>query len=174
MSTDYLVTGEFTSIEQTIGAVKSLREEGLDDKMDVYSSFPDHHLEDAIYEGKKRSPVRMFVFLGGLTGCLGAFLFTSWMSVDYPLRVGAKPLISFPSFVIIAFECTILLGALSNITSMFFFSRLPNIFRPAGYRPQFSAGTFGISLRVPKDDAEDVTKKLESYGAEEVEAVYVR
>lgn len=174
MSTDYLVTGEFTSLDTTIAAVKSIRKEGLDDSMDVYSSFPDHDLEDAIYEGKRRSPVRMFVLLGGLTGCIGAFIFTSWMSIDYPIRVSAKPLISFPAFVVIAFECTILLGALSNITSMFHFSRIPNIFRPAGYRPHFSAGHFGISIRVPKEDADEVKKKLESYGAEEVEAVYVR
>ena len=174
MATEYLVTGQFSSVEKTIEAVKALREAGLDDSMDVYSSFPNHDLEDAIYEGKKRSPVRRFVLLGGLTGCLGAFLFTSWMSVDYPIRVSAKPLISFPAFVVIAFECTILLGALSNITSMFHFSRIPNLFRPAGYRPVFSEGHFGISVRVSKDTSDEVKQKLESFGAEEVEAVYVR
>jgi hypothetical protein len=174
MSSDFVVTGQFSSVNQTISAVKSLRADGHEDNMDVYSSFPDHHLEDAIYEGRKRSPVRLFVLLGGLTGCLGAFLFTSWMSIDYPLRVSAKPLVSFPAFIVIAFECTILLGALSNIGSMFHFSRIPSFFRPAGYRPVFSEGHFGISVRVPKEKSAELEKKLGSLGAEEVEAVYVR
>ena len=127
-----------------------------------------------MYRGKVRSPVRMFTLLGGLTGCLGAFLFTSWMSVDYPLRTSAKQLISIPAFVVIAFECTILLGAIFTLLSMFGFSRVPNIAPSYGHRPEFSEGRFGLSVRVAESDMEAVKLELQSCGAEEVETQYVR
>ena len=154
MASDYLVIGHFNFLDKAVGAIEELREKGLDDDFEVFSPFPNHDLEDAIYEGKRRSPVRMFTLLGGVTGCLGAFLMTCWMSVDYPIRVSAKPLISIPAFVVVAFECTILLGAIFTLLSMFHFSRIPNITKTPGYRPNFSDGTFGITLKTAKGEAE--------------------
>lgn len=171
---DYLVTGQFTKVHDTIAAVRALREGGHDKYLEAFSPFPDHHLEDELYRGKPRSPVRIIVLLGGIIGCLGAFLFTSWMSIDYPLRVSAKPLVSIPAFVIVAFECTILLGGILNFLSMFHFSRIPLLFKPAGYRPVFSEGHFGLSVRVGKEESEEVGRTLSELGAEEVEVRYVR
>ncbi|MCB0322324.1 MAG: DUF3341 domain-containing protein [Bdellovibrionales bacterium] len=171
---EYVVTGEFGNVKDAIAAVRAMRAAGHEDRLEVFSPIPEHHLEEALYEGRKRSPVRRFVLLGGLTGCLGAFLFTSWMSVDYPLRVSAKPLISIPAFVVIAFECTILLGGISNLLSMFHFSRVPSLFRPVGYRPVFSEGHFGVSVRASKEQGEEIGSRLSELGAEGVEVKYVR
>jgi hypothetical protein len=72
------------------------------------------------------------------------------------------------------FESTILLGALATFLSVFILCRLPSFFRPPGYEPVFSEGTFGVTVRVPKDDAEDLKSRLEQCGAHKVEVSYVR
>ena len=172
MGADYCIIGHFDNPSTATAAISMLRKEGHEDDMSYYSPFPDHHLEDAQYQGKKRSPVRRFTLLGGLTGCLGAFLFTSWMSIDYPIRVSAKPLVSVPAFIIIAFECTILLGALFTLLSMFHFSRIPGFRRPSTYRPVFSEGTFGVVICAEKEKGDALKNRLMELGAREVEAQY--
>lgn len=173
MSADYLVIGHFKYVDDSVSAIDALRESGFK-QIDTYSPVPDHDLEAKVYEGVTRSPVRMFTMLGGLTGCLGAFLFTTWMSIDYPIRTSAKPLMSIPAFVVIAFECTILLGAIFTLLSMGHFSRVPNIRSVKGHRPNFSDGTFGISVRVPEGSKKQVKELLEKAGAKQVDEEYVR
>ena len=169
----YLVIGSFADAHLAVGALETLRTDGLQDQCNYYSPFPEHHLEDEFFHGRKRSPVRRFTLLGASTGCLGAFLFTSWMSVDYPLRVSAKPLISIPAFVVIAFECTILLGAIFTLASMLLFGGIPNPFKAPGRLPQFTEGTFGVTVTVDRARKEEMEKKLKSLGAVSVESQYV-
>lgn len=173
MTGDYVVVGHFKRIEQTKEAICKLREHGCSD-IKLYSPFPCHELDDEMYRDKPRSPVRMITLLGGVTGCLGAFLMTSWMSVDWPIRTSAKPLISWPAFVIIAFECTILLGAIFTLLGMFHFSRIPNLWKSPGYSPKFSEGTFGLLARVGKAQVENTEAFLRDIGAHQVEVQYVR
>lgn len=173
MSVDYMVVGHFEYVDDTEKAIEAVKAAGIDD-FELYSPVPNHDLEEVIYRGKVRSPVRMFTLLGGLTGCLGAFLMTSWMSIDWPLRTSAKPIVSIPAFVIIAFECTILLGAIFTLIGMFHNSRIPDLFRAPGYRPQFTENIFGLVARVPKDQADSVKQQFVDCGAQEVEVQYVR
>ena len=99
---------------------------------------------------------------------------TCWMSNDWPLRTSAKTVLSIPAFVVIAFECTILLGAIFNILAMFTFSRVPSLKRFPGFRPDFTNGTFGLTVRVPKEKLEETKTQLRSCGAQGVEEQYVR
>lgn len=170
---DHLVIGSFTYVDQVKEAIQDLRAKGYED-FEFFAPLPNHELEDEMYKGKRRSPVRMFTLLGGLTGCLGAFLFTSWMSIDYPIRTSAKTLISVPAFVIVAFECTILLGAIFTLLSMGHFSRIPNPFAKPGFKPHFSNDKFGLAVKVAKDKAGDVEELFSQRGAFEVENKYVR
>ena len=170
---NHVVIGHFEDPRVAAHAIEKLRDEGHED-VNYFSPFPDHHLEDAAYKGKKRSNVRMFTLLGGLTGCLGAFLFTTWMSIDYPIRVSAKPLVSIPAFVIIAFECTILLGAIFSLLGMGILSRVPNLKHTPTYRKPFSEDNFGVTVRVAKEDTDRLSETLQSSGASTVEVQYVR
>lgn len=172
-SAEYVVIGLYTEPHAATQAIKKLRADGHDE-VGYYSPFPDHHLEEAAYAGKKRSWVRAFTLVGGLSGCLGAFLFTCWMSIDYPLRVSAKPLISIPSFIIIAFECTILFGAIFTLLGMFHLSKIPNLKHTPAYRPQCSEDHFAVTVRVPKEDSDRLQGRMAELGAETVEAQYVR
>ena len=168
----HVVIGKYTYPDEAAAAIKALREEY--EEVGYFSPFPEHNIEEAAFEGKKKSPVRHFTLLGGLTGCLGAFLFTSWMSLDYPVRVSAKPLVSIPAFLVIAFECTILLGAIFTLKSMLFFSRVPNVFTNPEHRGVFTDDTFGVTLKTDGDDSEALAARLEELGAEDVEVQYVR
>lgn len=173
MNSEYLVVGHFRNVDETRSAIRELRSAGASD-LELYTAFPNHDLEEEMFVGVKRSPVRRVTLLGALLGLSGAFLMTIWMSVDYPIRVSAKPLISIPAFVVIAFECTVLIGCISNLLAMFHFSRIPWPFRVPGFRPAFSEGTFGLTVRAPKEKTDAIKQSMERLGAHHVEVQYVR
>jgi hypothetical protein len=138
MSTGLLASYEY--LDSTVDAITGLRKVGFEVK--VYAPYPDHHIEHAL--GYDQSPVRVWTLVGGLTGTATALAFTTWTSVDWPLVVGGKPIVSIPPYVIIMFELTVLFGALSAIIGLFVVSRLPNL-RPAViYDPEFTAGRYGV------------------------------
>ena len=174
---EFVVVGHFRDSATAINAVRALREKGVKE-VTGYSPFPCHDFEDELYVGKRRSPVRMFTLLGGLAGCFGAFLMTTWMSIDYPIRTSAKQLISVPAFVVIAFECTILLGAIITLASMGHFSQVPNLKgllgTEKGFNPKFTSGTFGLVVSSTKEGAPGLQETMESAGAKITEVEYVR
>lgn len=172
MAKEYVVVGRFHNVDDTANALRLVR--GDEHDYYLYTPFPNHELEDVAFEGKRRSPVRRWTLIGGTTGCLGAFLMTIWMSMDYPLRTSAKTIISIPAFAIIAFECTILLGALFTLVGMLHHSRIPNLFGSPGYRGTFTKDEFGVAVRAAKDEAEKLKAQFEECGAAHVEVQYVR
>ena len=96
----------------------------------AYSPVPDHALDQALHVSV--SPVRVFVLVGGLLGCFLGFAFPIYTVLDWPMITGGKPLISIPPFVVIAFELTILLGAIGGMIGFLALSGLPRVFgRPA-------------------------------------------
>ena len=80
--------------------------------MDAYSPFPIEELHHAL--GAPPSKLPLIVLIGGLVGCIGGYALDTGSSViAYPLNVGGKPLHSWPAFIPVTFECTILVAALS-------------------------------------------------------------
>src|SRR2546427_6254020 len=136
------VLGVFAHLDATVAAIKQLRGAGHTD-FTVYAPIPRHEIEDAL--GQRVSPVRMFTLVGGISGCaIGAWL-TLWMSADWPILTGGKPIGAIPPYVVIMFEMTILFGALSTILGIL----LNTLFaaRRAGtilYHPRFTNDRFGI------------------------------
>jgi hypothetical protein len=141
----------FDGVDGAIEAVEALRAAGLK-KFTVFSPAPDHDLEHAI--GAPESPVRLFTLVGGLTGTATGFALPTWTSLDWPLVTGGKPIISIPAWVIIAFELTILFGALSTVVGMLIAARLPQRRPGLVYDPSFSADRFGVYIRAPGREAE--------------------
>jgi hypothetical protein len=138
MSTGLLASYEY--LDSTIDAITGLRKAGFEVK--AYAPYPDHHIEHAL--GYDQSPVRVWTLVGGLTGTATALAFTTWTSVDWPIVVGGKPIVSIPPYVIIMFELTVLFGALSTIIGLFILSRLPNLKPAVIYDPEFTAGRYGV------------------------------
>ena len=119
------VVGFFDSPQQLLAATQKARDAGFS-SMDAYSPFPIHGLEHA--QGLKPSPLPMIAFAAGMTGASCGFLLQYWTSViSWPINVSGKPFNSWPAFVPVMFECTILFAGLSTVFGMFFLNRLPNI-----------------------------------------------
>ncbi len=159
------VVGVFTYLDDTINAVEEAKRNDLDFR--VYSPVPNHDLEAATFPQK--SPVRFVTATGALTGLIFGFTLAILCSLDYPMRVSAKDVVSPPGFVVIGYECTILLGAIFTLLAMFHFCRLPDLLRKIGYDPRFSQDKFGVVVGCDSQQVDDVKAKLTQAGAEEVQ-----
>jgi hypothetical protein len=158
MSAGILASYEY--LDSTVGAIEQLRKAGFEPK--AYSPYPDHHIEHAL--GYGRSPVRVWTLVGGLTGAATGLVFPTWTSLDWPLIVGGKPIVSIPAYIIITFELMVLFGALSTIIGLFVLSRLPVIKAPVLYDPEFTAGRYGVYVEAEGgrlDEARRILKAQE-------------
>ncbi len=135
------ILASYEYLDSTVDAIENLRKAGFDD-IKAYAPYPEHHIEHAL--GYGQSPVRVWTLVGALTGTATAFAFTSWTSVEWPLVVGGKPIISIPAFIPIVFEMSVLFGALSTVIGLFVLSKLPNIKPAVVYDPEFTAGRYGV------------------------------
>jgi ActD protein len=158
------ILASFIHIDAAVDAIRALRAMGIRGLV-VYSAAPNHEIEEAL--SHRVSPVRLFTLIGGLTGCTAGFAMTIWMSYDWPVVVGAKPIASIPPYVVIAFELTILLGALSTVAAVALFSVLMDK-KGVAYDPRFSDDQIGIFVPVPPDQRGNVEQLLRSAGAVEV------
>ncbi len=103
-----------------------------------------------------------------MVGAITGFILTIGASLHNPIVSGGKPIVSLPAFLIIAFELTILFGALATIAGMFWAMGLPRFTLDDSYDPRFSADRFGIRVVCRKDQGESVAEILRAAGAEEV------
>ena len=82
--------------------------------------------------------------------------------MDWPLIVGGKPFNSWPAFVPIMFELTVLFAGLSTVAAMFAFNGLPNIKRKA-FDPSLTRDRFALVIEAPtpidEDDEDEVAKR---------------
>lgn len=154
----------FIHVDAAADAIRALRARGHRNFV-VYTAAPNHEIEDALDHSV--SPVRLFTLIGGLTGCAAGFGMTLWMSYDWPVLVGGKPIGSIPPYVVIGFELTILLGALSTVAAVALFSVLLGK-RGIAYDPKFSDDQIGIFVPATGDQAGSVEEMLRSAGAVEV------
>jgi len=136
----YGLIAEFDNPEALVGAARRAFAEGFR-KMDAYSPFPVEGLAEAL--GFHRTRVPLIVLTGGILGCLGGFFLQYWLAViDYPINVGGRPLNSWPSFIPVTFELTILIAALSA-----FFGVLALNGLPMPYHPVFNVERFELASR---------------------------
>src|SRR5690554_3652128 len=159
------VLGVFAELDATTLAIERLREAGLR-HMAVFTPVPRHELEHALHEPE--SPVRLFTLVGGLTGAATGFALPTWTSLDWPLVTGGKPIIAIPAWVIIAFELTILFGALSTVAGLFIMARLPRTKPFIVYDPSFSSDRYGVYVQPPPGREAEARSTLEKAGAVEV------
>ena len=135
------VLGVFAEVDAAVEAIEKLRKSGLK-RITAFTPMPSHDIEHALHAPE--SPVRLFTLVGGLTGAATGFALPTWTSLDWPLVTGGKPIISIPPMLIIAFELTILFGALSTVAGLFINARLPRARTRVVYDPDFSQGHFGL------------------------------
>lgn len=158
------VLASFEHIDAATDAIRALRARGHRG-LTVYSSHPNHEIEEAMEH--HNSPVRLLTLLGGLTGCAAGFGMQIWMNLDWPVLVGGKPIVAIPAFVVIGFELTILIGALSTLGAVALFSVLMGK-RGVVYDERFSDDRIGVFVPVKPDQAPPVERLLSEAGAVEV------
>jgi Alternative complex III, ActD subunit len=143
--------------------------------MDAYSPYPIEELHEALGSPHTRLP--LIVLVGGLTGCIGGYLLQYWVSaLAYPVNVGGKPLHSWPAFIPVTFECTILLAALSCVLGMLALNGLPQPYHPVFNVPRFALASRNrfflcIESQDPKFDIERTRHFLETLNPREVTTV---
>lgn len=150
----------FEYVDDTVDAITDLRKAGFKE-ITAYAPFPEHHIEHAL--GYDQSPVRVFTLVGALTGTATGFAFTAWSSMDWPLITGGKPILSIPAYVVIAFELTILFGALATVIGLFITGRLPDTRPMMLYDPEFSAGRFGVHVAAGPERMDEAREIFERY-----------
>jgi hypothetical protein len=158
------VLASFVHVDAAADAIRALRAQGHRN-LAVYTAAPNHEIEEAL--DHKVSPVRLFTLIGGLTGCAAGFGMTLWMSYDWPVVVGGKPIGAIPPYVVIAFELTILLGALSTVGAVALFSVVQGK-RGRAFDPSFTDDRIGIFVPAGSDQRRAIEQLLQSAGAVEV------
>jgi hypothetical protein len=132
----YGLLAEFEDANALIAATRQSREAGYR-YMDAYSPLPIEELHEALEVHDRRLP--FIVLIGGIVGGLGGYALQYWVSaIAYPLNVGGKPLNSWPAFIPVAFETTILVAALSAVLGMLALNGLPQPYHPVFNVPRFA------------------------------------
>jgi hypothetical protein len=135
----YGLMAEFDTPTQIVVAARHAYAAGYR-RLDAYSPFPVEGLSEAI--GFYRNRVPLVVLIGGLLGALTAYVLQYWINViDYPLNIGGRPFHSWPAFIIVTFELTILFAGLSAVLGMLAMNGLPMPYHPVFNVPSFALAT---------------------------------
>jgi hypothetical protein len=153
------VIGFFDDAHSLVQATEKARDARYE-HFDAYTPYPVHGLEAA--QGLRRSPIPYVTFVAGLTGCSVGFLLQYWTSaVDWPLIVGGKPLNSWPAFVPIMFELTVLFAGLATAGAMLLFNGLPNTRRRI-FDTSLTRDRFALVIEAPVAAEEE---EIDDYAA---------
>jgi hypothetical protein len=159
------VMAEFADATELVAAAKAAHAAGYR-QMDAYTAAPIHGLAEALGHDDRR--VQKMTFTGGVLGFLGGFALCYWTSViDYPLNIGGRPLNSWPQFIPVTFETTVLGAALTCFIGMWALNKLPMPYHPVFNVPAFdraSRDRFFLCIEAtdPRFDARTTRTFLES------------
>jgi len=173
----YGIMAEFDNPSDLVAAARQTYGAGYR-RINGYSPYPIEELTEAI--GFTRTTLPLIVLIGGILGGLGGFFMQYWIAViDYPLNVGGKPQNSWPAFIPITFETTVLCAAFAAVFGMLALNKLPQPYHPVFNAPNFAMATrdrFFLVIEATDplfkhDDATQFMKSLE--GAKNVSDVEV-
>ena len=170
----YGLMAEFDDPKTLVDVTRRAYAEGYR-QMDAYSPFPIEELSDAL--GIHGTAVPALVLLGGIVGGLAGYGLQYWVAaIAYPLNVGGRPFNSWPAFVPVTFEMTVLLAALTAVVAMLALNRLPMVYHPVFNVARFALATrdrffLCIEASDPKFDPHATREFLQSLAPREVSDV---
>jgi len=170
----YGVMAEFEDPTSLVNAARTAYEMGFR-KLDAYTPFPIEELNDVLHLHKNKLP--LIVLCGGVMGALTGYLLQYFVTVIYfPINVAGRPLHSWPSYIVITFELTILFGALATVLGLLGLCGLPMPYHPVFNVPRFSAASrdrffLCIEATDPMFNLQTTSRFLESMEAREVSEV---
>lgn len=164
----YGVVGEFASAEAVLEAAIKVHEAGYK-KAEAYTPFPVEGLAEAL--GFHHSPVALLTLLAGIMGG-GTGFFMCWYAnvISYKLNIGGRPPNSWPAWIPITFELTVLFAALTAAISMIVLNGLPRLHHPIFETPHFSEASrdrffLCIEAKDPKFASDTAASFLATAGA---------
>lgn len=167
-------TAHYETPEALIEAAKSAREAGYS-KLDALTPYAVEGLVDVLGQRDDRVPKIVLTF--GVLGALSGFALQTYVSVfDYPLNIGGRPNLSWPSFIPITFECGVLAAALSALVGMLMLNGLPRPHHPVFDAPEIERATddrfvLFIESEDPLFNTSDTREFLKGTGAVSVQEV---
>lgn len=174
----YGVIGEFGSASELIQAVEKLRAAGYR-KIDAYAPFPVEGLSEALgLDRWKDNLVPYLTLLGGLGGGLTGFFFQLWVNISsYPMNIGGRPLNSWPAFIPVTFELTVLGASTFAVFGMLALNKLPQPHHPIFNCERFtyaSTDRFFVSIEASdsKFNLAESARFLQSSNAHHVTEVF--
>jgi hypothetical protein len=131
----YGLMAEFTEPGQLVTAARKAHDAGFRN-MDAYSPMPIHGLFEAL--GRRHTGMPQIVLAGGLIGCFGGFYLCYYMTVTaYAHNTGGRPVYSWPAYIPITFECTVLIAALFAVFGLLAINGFPAPYHPVFNVPEF-------------------------------------
>lgn len=169
----YALLAEFRTPDAVLEAAARARAAGYRN-MDAYSPFPVHGLAEAL---GFRTRMPLLVLMGGLLGAATGYGLQYWVSaIAYPLNIGGRPFNSWPAFIPVTFELTVLFASLTAVFGMLALNGLPRPHHPLFNSPRFALASrnrffLAIEAEDPQFDLRETRRFLESLGPSEVTEV---
>ena len=169
----YGLLAEFSTPEALMHAAEETNAAGFR-KIDGYTPFPVEGLAEAL---GKNNRLPLLVLIGGIIGGTGAY-FMEWYAnaISYPINIGGRPINSWPSFIPITFELTVLCAGLTAFFGSFALNGLPRPYHPLFHIPEFDRASqdrffLCIEAKDPKfhaNETRDFLKRLNPVSITEV------
>jgi hypothetical protein len=167
----YGLMAEFATPEQLLEAARQTHNSGYR-RIDAFAPFPIEGLAHAI--GFHRTRLPLVVLLAGIVGAVSGFALQYYAAaVSYPINVGGRPLNSWPAFIPVTFEITILFAAGAAVFGMLIMNGLPTPYHPVFNVPRFALASrdrffLCIKARDPMFDTELTRKFMQTLNPREV------
>jgi hypothetical protein len=135
----YALLARFDTPQTLVDALRRAREAGYE-RVEAYSPYPIDELEEVL--PRERIQIPYLMFAGGLLGAVGGWALQYYcMVIGYPMNIGGRPLNSWPLFVPIIFEMTVLTAATVGVVAMIAMNGLPRPYQPVFHVPEFAAAS---------------------------------
>ncbi len=163
MSKPYGILAEFDGPDELLRAAEQLRDQRYT-AVEAYTPYPIPEIGELF---PSKNPLPAIVFAGGLTGAVTAWSMQTYIAIwDYPINVGGRPLYSWPSFIVILFELTVLFAAIAAFAGTLTLAGLPRPHHPVFEVSRFKAATrdgffLCVEARDPNFDAQRTLEAVE-------------